>query len=138
MERIMLHGYLIDPEYSAHADRAHRDRAEAMSRAAYLVVVGFETAAVFVGRGLWRGLRTAGRTYTGWRSRRLTIQALSRLDDRMLRDVGIDPGSIDAVAAELIERPRRSQPARTSWPVLVPPVPLLRLDLDCPDLKHAA
>jgi hypothetical protein len=56
----------------------------------------------------------------------------------MLRDIGIDPGSIDAVAAELIERPRRLQPARTSWPVLGPPVPLLRLDLDCPDLKHAA
>lgn len=138
MERIMLHGYLIDPDYSAHAERAHQDRAEAMSRAAYLVVVGFEAAAVFIGRSLWRRLRAVADTYTGWRSRRLTIQALSRLDDRMLRDVGIDPGSIHAVAAELTERPRRPQPAWTSWPVLVPPVPLLRLDLDCPDFKHAA
>jgi uncharacterized protein YjiS (DUF1127 family) len=109
-----------------------------MSRAAYLVVVGVEAAAVFIGRNLWRGLRAVARAYAGWRSRRLTIQALSRLDDRMLRDVGIDPGSIEAVATELTQRRRRPQPARTSWPVLVPPVPLLRLDLDCPDLKHAA
>ena len=138
MERIMLHGHLIHPEYSAYVGRAHQDRTEAMSRAAYHVVVGVEAAATFLGRNLWRGLRAAARAYAGWRSRRLTIQALSRLDDRMLRDVGIDPGSIEAVAAELAERPRRLQPARTSWPVLVPPVPLLRLDLDCPDLKHAA
>lgn len=138
MERIMLHGYLIHPEYAAYVGRAHQDRAEAMSRAAYFAVVGVEAAAAFLGHGLWRGLRAAARAYATWRSRRLTIRALAKLDDRMLRDIGVDPGSIEALATELSERPRRPQPARVAWPVLVPPVPLLRLDLDCPDLKHAA
>lgn len=139
MERIMVHWYLINPDYAAHADRAHRDRADAMSRAAYFVVVGFEAAVVSLGRGLWRGLRAVVGAYAGWRSRRLTIQALSRLDDRMLRDVGIDPGSIEAVAAELVNQPRRwSLPVSQLRPTLAPVVPLLRLDLDCPDLKHAA
>ena len=139
MERVMVHWYLINPDYVAYADRAHQDRADAMSRAAYLAVVGFEAAAVFLGRGLWRGLRAAARTYTDWRSRRLTIQALSKLDDRMLRDIGVDPGSIEAIATELVELPRqRPLPVAALRPILAPAAPLLRLDLDCPDFKHAA
>ena len=131
--------YQGNPETRSYLDRAIQERAEVQARAAYLAIVGLESAATFIGRAAVTALRRLVRGYRRGRSRRLTIQALSKLDDRMLRDVGIDPGSIEHVAAALAEspsRPRSGQVAIRPYPA--PALPLLRLDLDCPELKHAA
>lgn len=127
------------PEDRLALDRALPGRAEAQARAAYLAIVGLESAATFIGRAAITALHRLVRGYRRARSRRLTIQALSKLDDRMLRDVGIDPGSLEHVAAALAESPSRPQSGQVAIrPYLTPALPLLRLDLDCPDLKHAA
>ncbi len=131
----MYHWYLVNPEYQGAVDRAHQERAAAMSRAAYLAVVGAEWAVRGFARAVAAASRGAAAGYTRWQSRRRTVKALSRLDARMLRDIGIDPADIEAVAEELIRRPvppvRPVAPARHA-------VPQLRLDLDCPGLRLAA
>lgn len=127
------------PAYLPYLERSLQERVEAQSRAAYLAVVGIESAASFIGHAVTAGLRRAARNYRRARSRRLTIQALSRLDDRLLRDVGIQPGSIELLAAEMAELPsRRRSETAAARNDLAPALPLLRLDLGCPELKHAA
>lgn len=127
------------PAYLPYLERSLQDRIEAQSRAAYLAVVGIESVATYVARAVTAGLRRATRGYRRARSRRRTIQALSRLDDRLLRDVGILPGNIEMLAAEMAELPsRRRSEAAAIRSGLAPALPLLRLDLGCPELKHAA
>ena len=125
--------------FPGYITRAQDERAVALSRAGYQAVIAVEGAAGLLWRATRAGLRRAVDGYTRWNSRRLTVQALSRLDDRMLRDIGVDPGSLEALAGELAERPRRHEPPKSvSRAHLTPALPVLRLSLDCPDLKHAA
>lgn len=131
----MYHWHLIHPEYQAALSRAHQQRTEAMSRAAYLSVVGVEWTVRWLARAAATATRRAVAAHARWQSRRRTVRALSRLDERMLRDVGIDPGGIESVAAELARRGAAPvYPAATLRPV----VTRLRLDLECPELRLAA
>lgn len=131
--------YLIHPGDAGHLGGANRYGGEAMSRVGYLVIAGIDTAAALLWRRMLSSLRAAARRYARWNDRRLTVRALSQLDERMLRDVGVDPRSLHLVAAELTALPsRRPSPKAVIQPELVPAPPLLRLDLDCPELKHAA
>lgn len=133
----MYHMYLGDSENRSYLDQAIQARAEAQGRVAYLAIVGIEAAAVFIGRAAMAGLRGATRRYRQWNDRRVTIRELSKLDDRMLRDVGVDPYSLELLATELTQASR--QPSSVGSLVEPgPTVPLLSLDLDCPGLKHAA
>jgi uncharacterized protein YjiS (DUF1127 family) len=43
------------------------------------------------------GLSFWWRTYTVWRNRQLAVNALRKLDDHMLRDIGIDRSEIESV-----------------------------------------
>jgi uncharacterized protein YjiS (DUF1127 family) len=133
----MYHLPLSHPAYQPYLERSLQDRTEAQSRAAYLAIVGVESVAAFIGRTAVAGLRRAAGGYRRARSRRRTIQALSKLDDRLLRDIGIYPGDIEQLATEMTESPSRPyvQKAET-FPDLAPP--RLRLDLGCPEMKHAA
>jgi uncharacterized protein YjiS (DUF1127 family) len=131
----MYEWYPSHPVYQAYLTRAHLERSEALSRAAYLTVVGADWLTSRTARALAAGLRRVARAYGAWSRRRLTIRALSRLDERMLRDIGIDaPGTIEAIATELVQGKPAAEPRPA--PRLVPVQP--RLVLDCPDLKHAA
>lgn len=127
------------PEDRAYFDRAVQDRVEAQARVAYLLLVGVDAVAAFIGRAVVSGPRRIVRGYGAWRRRRRTAQELSRLDDRMLRDIGILPGSIDEIAAELAYDTGAvpaSQVADRLAAAATPP--RLQLDVDCPNLKHAA
>ena len=93
-----------DPRiYLMHTARARRLQSKAVARAAGAV-----------GRLLARGGSGAYRWIAGAIRRRRTIAELSRLDDHMLADVGIDRAQIPMIAQGLIapsgEAPRRAVP----------------------------
>lgn len=50
-------------------------------------------------------------TIRRWRARRATIRQLSRLDDHLLKDIGIDRWQVECVARKLAE----SKPASGAW-----------------------
>lgn len=50
-------------------------------------------------------LRDIASAARGWRMRRAAINELSRLDDRLLRDIGIHRGEIAAVVDGMLRRP---------------------------------
>lgn len=139
----MHHWYLVHPEYRSYLDQALRGRVEAQGRAVYLAILGVEAVAGFLARGLRRGARAIARglrravcALAQWQRRRQTVRALSRLDARMLRDVGIYPGDIEWVAAELAHD--RTPGSADRPPTRPPLVPRLRLDLECPEMRFAA
>ncbi len=136
----MFHSYLTHPEYRTVLDNAAQDRAELISRAGYIAVVGVENAVASVYRQAAAGLHRLGAALDRWQRRRQTIGALSRLDPRLLRDVGIDPqlfaiDGIDAVAESLVAT--GAELSEATWPVARshPEMPVLRLDLDCPEAR---
>lgn len=136
----MFHSYLTHSEYRTVLDQTPQDRAELISRAGYVAVVGIEDAATSVYRHAASGLHRLGAALDRWQRRRQTIGALSRLDPRLLRDVGIDPhrfasDGIDAVAESLAAT--GGELSEATWPVARshPDVPVLRLDLDCPEAR---
>lgn len=47
---------------------------------------------------VWSAARTAWRAYVKWYERRAAMRHLGSLDDRMLKDIGISRGEIQAVA----------------------------------------
>jgi uncharacterized protein YjiS (DUF1127 family) len=51
-----------------------------------------------LGVALKSRLRKAWRTYWEWQRRRTTVRILSALDERTLRDIGIDPSEITSYA----------------------------------------
>lgn len=118
--------------HPSYLDRAIQDRAEAQARVAELLIVGGSAAANLAGRALVSAGGRVARAYRLWRRRRKTRLELSRLDDHLLRDIGIAPDEIDAIAWRLTEEeeaPTRAPKATTREP---------RLVLDCPNLRHAA
>jgi len=50
------------------------------------------------GSRLRRGLCGAWRAYWDWQRRRTTVRILSALDDRTLKDIGINPSEITSYA----------------------------------------
>lgn len=128
---------LSHPAYQPYLERSLQDRAEAQGRAAYLAIVGIESAAAFIGRAAMAGLRRVAGGYRRARLRRRTIQALSKLDDRSLRDIGIYPGDIERIATEMTEPPARPDVHKAET-LPDPAPPRLRLDHGCPELMHAA
>ncbi|MDD9983927.1 MAG: DUF1127 domain-containing protein [Gammaproteobacteria bacterium] len=101
-----------DPRvYLMYTARARELQSEAIGRA-------FRTA----GRFLARTGSNAFRWFTGAIRKRQTIATLSRLDDHMLADIGIDRRQIPMIAQGLIgpsgAAPRRSIPAAPCPPAL--------------------
>lgn len=58
-----------------------------------------------VGRAIGRAMRKdLPEAYRRWRAERSTARALAALDPRLLNDIGLTPGDIDAVAARAAGR----------------------------------
>jgi uncharacterized protein YjiS (DUF1127 family) len=128
----MYSWYLVHSDFRSVLDQ---DRAEFVSRAGYLAVVGIEQAVSSTVRATAGGLRHLAAAYDRWQRRRATTLALSRLDPRLLRDVGIDPHRFAFESDEVVEESLDADEA--TWPVAErqPDVPLLQLDLDCPEAR---
>jgi len=72
-------------DYQHYIEQAQEARAEAMARVGYL-------AATAIGRVLGAAARApqaAFEALAAWRGRRTAIQEILRLDDRLLRDIGL-------------------------------------------------
>ena len=73
------------PDYQHYIEQAQQARAEAMARVGYL-------AASAVGRAVdaaVRPVQAAFAALAAWRSRRAAAHEILRLDDRLLRDIGL-------------------------------------------------
>jgi uncharacterized protein YjiS (DUF1127 family) len=82
-------------------ERAQQERADALARAGHLLVAA-------VGRPLLR----AADAIRQWRGRRQALRSLMLLDDRMLRDIGLNRGDVwAAVHGRLSDRGIESAPA---------------------------
>ena len=77
-----------------YLQRSSKLRAEALSRAAYKLVVGIEHLALAATGGIARPVRGAVNAFLAARRRRLAVRNLNRLGDHLLRDIGIHRGEI--------------------------------------------
>ena len=68
---------------------------------------------IWLGAALKQGLLRAWRAYWDWQHRRTTVRILSALDERTLRDIGINPSEITSYAYGNPEHRRRS--CEASW-----------------------
>jgi uncharacterized protein YjiS (DUF1127 family) len=68
-----------------------------------------------LGMALTNRLRTAWRAYWEWQRRRTTVRILSALDERTLKDIGIDPSEITSYAYGDPDHRRRRCEASWRW-----------------------
>jgi len=104
---------------ASHLQRAHEERALAMARTGYLVVAGLQNAGQAVTALVTRAIVGV----RAWRERRAVVRALQALDDRMLRDIGLERADIIA-----LRRHQPQTPAPTTF-VLAVAQPLVDLAL---------
>jgi uncharacterized protein YjiS (DUF1127 family) len=100
MTRESSHEFTI----SHYVATAHNDRAEALARFGYLAIAGADRA---VRRVLTPVGAAVGGLVSRWNDfseRRATYLALSKLDDRMLKDIGLTRADVEGGQAELLVR----------------------------------
>jgi uncharacterized protein YjiS (DUF1127 family) len=102
-------------EFQHYVAQAHEARAEAMARSGYLAVAALGRAVQAVGVGTSALTGGTLRALADWRRRQAAAHELSRLDDRMLRDIGITRADIWAVADGTLR-------SRTEVPEIVEPL----------------
>lgn len=81
-------------------DPAEIRRLMAKGRAERNAVLRAATAALF--RTVGWPLTIGWKAYTKWLARRRNLRALAALDDRMLRDIGVDRGEIQSIVDGVI------------------------------------
>ena len=119
-------------EYSHRhfAQTAQDERAEALTRFGFLAIAGADRAV----RGTlsrWSRQRQQPRQrLEGFRERRATYLALTKLDDRMLRDIGLSRADVEASPTQLAARAQEIAEAA--------PVPAPRPTATLHEFKRAA
>jgi uncharacterized protein YjiS (DUF1127 family) len=69
-----------------------------------------------LGQALRDVTRVIGRAWRARRRKRATMRELIRLDDRLLRDIGLDRGLVDAIGLGLDETPAEGAPSGPAFP----------------------
>lgn len=88
-----------DLPYHDYLRRAREERARLASRLLAGAAKGTWAGLVATGRAVARGARGAGTRWAAARRHRAAIAELRALDDRMLKDIGIERSQIRAVVA---------------------------------------
>ncbi len=97
MTRESSHEFTI----SHYVAAAHNDRAEALTRFGYLAIAGADRAVRQVLTPVGAAVSTLVSRWNDFSERRATYLALSKLDDRMLRDIGLTRADIEVTPAKL-------------------------------------
>ncbi|HEY7689520.1 MAG TPA: DUF1127 domain-containing protein [Dongiaceae bacterium] len=121
----MTHGI----SYRHHVETAQQDRAEALARFGFLVIAGADRAVRSAATAVTHGVGSLVGRWQQYQTRRATSRELAKLDDRLLRDIGLSRGDIDRLPDDLI-RDR-------SWVETVTPAPV-PARVSTPNLKLAA
>lgn len=108
------HSY--SPEFFTILANAQAERAEAMARVGDLLVRGVIAGVRGAGAVAAIAVRTVGATLRRQRRQRAMAVALRRLDDRLLRDIGLNRADLDdpRFLRRLAGRPEDSAPAATA------------------------
>ena len=123
----MTYGFLSDTRITnLWLGTAGPARPEATARAVYLAIEAVAAAGGWAVRGLVAAWRPLGRRLARFDARRRTVGELRRLDDAVLRDIGIERDAIPAVVDGLLA-PQDETPARPRHvarrPVVAAPLP---------------
>jgi len=116
--------------YSQHVQSAHDERAETLTRAAFLAIAGADRAVRGSLAALGAGLSSLAWRWTQFSERRATYLALSKLDDRLLKDIGL-------TRADVEERPEYL-PERAPEVAEIAPAPVSRPTATVHEFKRAA
>ncbi len=100
MTRESSHEFTI----SHYVATAHNERAETLTRFGYLAIAGADRAVRRVLAPVGAALGSLVSRWHDFSERRATYLALSKLDDRMLKDIGLTRADIEGGAAELLVR----------------------------------
>lgn len=98
MTRESSHEYTI----SHYVATAHNDRAEALSRFGYLAIAGADRAIRNALSAVGSGVSSLISRWNDFSERRATYLALSKLDDRMLKDIGLTRADVEIAPAKLV------------------------------------
>lgn len=127
----MIYGFLSDTRItSLWLGTTGPARPEATARAVYLAVEAAAAAGGWAARGLVAAWRPLGRGLARFGARRRAICELRRLDDAVLRDIGVERDAIPAVVDGLLApqdetpaRPRRLGQRVVRRPAVAAPLP---------------
>ena len=96
----MQRWYLSNPEFTELLDRAAEARSRYIRGVLRQGAKGIARSARAAAAVGWRAARGAVRAIVAWQRMRRSVAALDRLDDHMLRDIGIDRSEIQSLARE--------------------------------------
>jgi uncharacterized protein YjiS (DUF1127 family) len=85
----MTHSNLTEPDFLAHYFQARQARDETLARGSYRAVVAIDGALRLASGAVRSGFAWAFGQYQAWRETRRLREALLKLDDRLLRDIGL-------------------------------------------------
>ena len=94
---------LSNPEITHELVVGRGQRAEAMSRAAYGAITGIDDLVARAAGTALAGLRAVSAALGRRRRRRRAIAELGVLNDRMLKDIGIDRSEIASAVSESMQ-----------------------------------
>jgi uncharacterized protein YjiS (DUF1127 family) len=97
MTRESSHEYTI----SHFVATAQKDRAEALSRFGYLAIAGADRAIRDTLSAVGTGISSLASRWNDFSDRRATYLALSKLDDRLLKDIGLTRADVEGDPADL-------------------------------------
>lgn len=100
MTRESSHEFTI----SHHIATAHNDRAEALTRFGYLAIAGADRAVRHTLSAVSSGVSSLVSRWNDFSERRTTYLALAKLDDRMLKDIGLTRADVEGGQADLLVR----------------------------------
>ena len=118
----MTREFSHESSYRDYTATAHNDRAEALARAGFLVIASADRALRRTVDVLTGGAASLLKSWQRYSERRATFQALTKLDDRLLRDIGLTRADIEGSAGSLEELEaviEAAAPVPASRPVLV-------------------
>jgi len=103
----MLHTYeSVGDPYRDYVNRAHEERAKAVSALLAGAATGLGSLAGTAARGLGRAGRNVASGVVTARRRRGAIRELHALDDRMLKDIGLSRGEIPYLVDQMLSAER--------------------------------